>query len=235
MTGREQEMTADRSKATAEAEIRALIDAQAEAIRAKDIDGSAANYAPDVLLFDVVNPLQSIGADAARRRLAEWFSSFEGPIGYELRDLTIAAGDDVAFAHSLSRVRATTTAGKKLDMWWRATVCYRRIDGAWTITHAHAPGAVRRGERPGVAGPQAIERGRAGAADAPRVTPSKRRPWAGLHEADWDDAIGAIVGHTGRGPRLMSARETDKQQEAEFDEALSHPRGMQSCRPHRDA
>jgi ketosteroid isomerase-like protein len=54
-------MAADRSKAAAEAEIRALIDAQAEAIRAKDIDGSVSNYAPDVLLFDVVNPLQSIG------------------------------------------------------------------------------------------------------------------------------------------------------------------------------
>jgi uncharacterized protein (TIGR02246 family) len=131
-------MAARSGEATAAAHIRALIDGQAEAIRAKDIDGSAANYAPDVLLFDVVNPLQSIGSDALRRRLAEWFSSFEGPIGYELRDLTIAAGDDVAFSHSLNHVSATTRDGKKLDMWWRATVCYRHIDGAWTITHAHA-------------------------------------------------------------------------------------------------
>jgi len=131
-------MTAGNGKATAEAEIRALIEDQAKAIRAKDVDGSVASYAADVLLFDVVNPLQSTGSDAARARLAEWFASFRGPIGYELRDLSIAAGDEVAFCHSLNRVRATTTGGQKLDMWWRATVCYRRIDGAWMVTHEHA-------------------------------------------------------------------------------------------------
>ena len=131
-------MTAAHAKATAEAEIRALIDAQARAIRAKDIDGSVARYAPDVMLFDVVNPLRSSGSDALRQRLSQWFASFDGPIGYELRDLNIAAGDDVGFSHGLNRVRATTTDGRQLDMWWRATVGYRKIDGAWRITHQHA-------------------------------------------------------------------------------------------------
>jgi ketosteroid isomerase-like protein len=23
-------------------------------------------------------------------------------------------------------------------MWWRATVCYRKLDGQWMITHEHA-------------------------------------------------------------------------------------------------
>jgi ketosteroid isomerase-like protein len=78
------------------------------------------------------------GSKAARKRLAEWFASFQGPIGYELRDLAITAADDVAFCHGLKRVRATTTAGQRLDMWWRATICYRRIDGAWQVTHEHA-------------------------------------------------------------------------------------------------
>jgi uncharacterized protein (TIGR02246 family) len=123
---------------TAEAEIRALIEAQAEAIRAKDVQGSVASYAPDVLLFDVVNPLRSTGSEAARKRLAEWFASFQGRIGYEVRDLAITAGDDVAFCHGLKRVSGITTAGQRLDMWWRATICYRRIDGAWQVTHEHA-------------------------------------------------------------------------------------------------
>jgi uncharacterized protein (TIGR02246 family) len=134
----EAEMTAGNGRTTAEAEIRALIDQQARAVRAKDVDGSLSGYAPDVLLFDVVDPLRSMGADAARERLAAWFASFRGPIGYELRELAITAGDDVAFGHSLKRVSATTTDGRKLDMWWRATVCYRRIDGAWMVTHEHA-------------------------------------------------------------------------------------------------
>ena len=125
-------------RTAAEAEIRALIEDQANAIRAKDVDGSLSSYASDVLLFDVVNPLRSTGSGAARKRLAEWFSSFRGPIGYEIRDLAIAAGDDVAFSHSLKRVSAITTAGQRLDMWWRATICYRKVDGAWQVTHEHA-------------------------------------------------------------------------------------------------
>jgi uncharacterized protein (TIGR02246 family) len=131
-------MTDERARADDEARIRALIHDQAKAIRAKDIDGSLASYAPEVLLFDVVSPLQRVGSDAARERLAEWFSSFQSPIGYELRELGIAAGGDVAFCHSLNRVSATTTDGKTLDMWWRATVCCRRIGGRWMVTHEHA-------------------------------------------------------------------------------------------------
>jgi ketosteroid isomerase-like protein len=69
-------MMAGHRRTTAEAEIRALIEAQGEAIRAKDVDGSVASYAPDVLLFDVVNPLRSTGLEAARKRLAAWFASF---------------------------------------------------------------------------------------------------------------------------------------------------------------
>jgi ketosteroid isomerase-like protein len=64
-------MTAGEGRTTAEAEIRALIEAQAEGIRAKDPEGSVASYAPDVVLFDVVNPLRSRGSDTARKRLAE--------------------------------------------------------------------------------------------------------------------------------------------------------------------
>jgi len=131
-------MAAQSRRADDEAQILALIDRQADAIRAKDVEGSVAGYAPDVLLFDVVNPLQRVGSEAAKQRLAEWFASFRGPIGYELRDLRIAAGPDVAFAHSLNRVRATTTGGGELDMWWRATSCYRKRAGEWLVTHAHA-------------------------------------------------------------------------------------------------
>jgi len=134
---KEQGMTAG-IRANDEARLRALIDDQAKAIRAKDVDGSVACYAPDVLLFDVVKPLRYVGSEAARKRLAEWFASFQGPVGYELRDLAITTGDDAAFAHSLNRVSATTTDGKNPDMWWRATVCYRKFDGEWMVTHVHA-------------------------------------------------------------------------------------------------
>jgi ketosteroid isomerase-like protein len=54
-------MTAGNGRTTAEVEIRALIDEQAKAIRAKDVDRSLSGYAPDLVLFDVVDPLRSTG------------------------------------------------------------------------------------------------------------------------------------------------------------------------------
>jgi ketosteroid isomerase-like protein len=95
------------------------------------------NLAADILVFDVVNPLQHIGADASGKRAAEWFSSFQGPISYEIRDLSITAGDDVAFSHGLSHVSATRRDGGQLDMWWRTTVCFCKTDGKWMVTHEH--------------------------------------------------------------------------------------------------
>jgi ketosteroid isomerase-like protein len=129
--------TRDRN-ALDEAQIRALIDDRVKAVRAKDVNGAIASLAPDILSFDVANPLQYVGSDRARKRTAEWFSSFQGPIGYEMHDLSIATGDGVAFSLSLNRVNATKTDGKRLDMWWRATVCYRKIDGKWMVTHEHS-------------------------------------------------------------------------------------------------
>ena len=120
-----------------ETQIRALIDDRAKAVRSKDSNGAISNVAPDVLSFDVVNPLQHIGSDASKRRAEEWFSSFQGPIGFEIRDLNITAGDDVAFSHGLSHVSATRKDGVGLDMWWRTTVCFRKVDGKWMITHEH--------------------------------------------------------------------------------------------------
>jgi uncharacterized protein (TIGR02246 family) len=131
-------MTAENSKGTGEAEIRALIEDQAKAVRAKDVDGLLSNYAPDVVVFDLIRPLRYAGLGALRKRVQEWFSQFRGAMGYELRDMEIAPGDDVAFCHSLNHVNGTTTEDNKVDMWWRATLCFRKIDNKWMVTHAHS-------------------------------------------------------------------------------------------------
>lgn len=131
-------MTNTSHKATDKAEIAELIEAKVKAVRAKDIIGAMSSYAPDVLSFDVVNPLQYTGADAIVARLTAWFASFQGPIGYEIRDLNIMTSDDVAFSHCLNQVSASKTDGGKLNMWWRETVCYRKLDGVWLITHQHS-------------------------------------------------------------------------------------------------
>jgi uncharacterized protein (TIGR02246 family) len=121
-----------------DAEIRALIDHRIAAVRAKDAAALTASHAPDVLAFDLIPPLRYRGLAALRQRAQEWFASFQGPLDYEISELEIAAGDDVAFCHGLHRVSGTRTDGQKIEMWWRATTGFRKADGRWVITHEHS-------------------------------------------------------------------------------------------------
>jgi ketosteroid isomerase-like protein len=42
------------------------------------------------------------------------------------------------FARCLNRMMATTIGGEKVDLWFRETLGFRKIDGRWTITHEHS-------------------------------------------------------------------------------------------------
>ncbi|GHO61614.1 hypothetical protein KSC_005060 [Ktedonobacter sp. SOSP1-52] len=121
-----------------EAEIKRVIERGVEAIRAKDLDGVMSMYAPELVSFDIVPPLQYVGTDAYRKQWREVFSSFPGPINYEIVNLSITVGDDVAFAHSFNRLSATMDNGQKVGNWLRWTACFRKIDGKWLIAHMQA-------------------------------------------------------------------------------------------------
>jgi len=131
-------MNTENIKTTDEAQIRDFIAEHVEAIRNKDIGKAIAHYADDVVLFDVVGPLQQKGAKMLRQRLEDWFSSFEGAIGFEIKDLNMAIGDNAGFCFSFNHVSATTKDGGKLDMWWRETLGWQRINGQWLVTQAHS-------------------------------------------------------------------------------------------------
>ncbi|MEH2358344.1 YybH family protein [Nostoc sp.] len=130
-------MTTENSKSNNEAQIRTIIEERVKAVRDKDINALLSNHAPDILSFDVINPLQYIGVDTVRERAKKWVSSYQGSIGYEILDLNITTGETVAFCHYLYRVSGTLTDGRKVEMWVRATVCLREIDGKWMIVHEH--------------------------------------------------------------------------------------------------
>ena len=120
-----------------ETQIRELIDRRVAAVRAKDVAPLVEALAPEAVLFDVVPPLQRGGSEAVGAKTAEWFASYDGPIGYDVRDLVITAGEDVAFCRYLYHVSGELKAGGSVSMWVRSTVCFRRIDGAWRIVHEH--------------------------------------------------------------------------------------------------
>ncbi len=121
--------------ASDEADIRQRIDKLVEAIRAMDLEGVMSMYAPDIVSFDIVPPLQHVGAEAKRKNWLDAFAMYQRPLGYEIRDLTITVGDDVAFGHSLNRISGRLKNGNRTDFWLRSTTCFRKIDGNWLIVH----------------------------------------------------------------------------------------------------
>ena len=118
-----------------EAAIRALIERFIDAYRAKDVAGVMAAFAPEIVSFDIVPPLQEVGSETFAKRWRKLFDSYGGPVQYEIRDLKVTVGGDVAFSHSLNHVTATLHDGRKSDHWLRWTACYRKIDEQWLIVH----------------------------------------------------------------------------------------------------
>jgi ketosteroid isomerase-like protein len=130
-------MTTGSSKTNDEVQIRTIINERVKAVRDKDINALLSNHAPDILSFDVIDPLQYIGVGKVRERTEKWVSSYPGSIGYEIRDLSITTDETVAFCHYLYRVSGTLRDGGKVEMWVRATVCLQKIDDRWVIIHEH--------------------------------------------------------------------------------------------------
>lgn len=128
-------MTTENSKTSDEAQIRGLLESRVKAIREKDVGAVLSEYTPDAVMFNLAPPLQTRGADG--EAIEKWFNGYQGVISYEIRDLSIATGVDVAFCHYLYRSSGTATDGSDIDMWVRATLCFRKIAGKWLITHEH--------------------------------------------------------------------------------------------------
>ncbi len=128
---------ATKNGTTNETQIRELIEERIRAIDEKDLDRLMSRQAADVLTFDVLEPLQYTGSGTIRQRAEKWLSSYQSRIGYEVRNLDITAGDDVAFCHYLYHVSGTLLDGGKVDMWVRATLGLQKDAGKWTIVHEH--------------------------------------------------------------------------------------------------
>jgi len=125
------------SGTTDEAAIRQRINRWLEALRAMDLEGVMSLYAPGIVSFDIIPPLRRSGARVKEKNWMDAFAMYQRPLGYEMRDLTLTMGDDVAFAHSLNRVSGTLKNGNSTDFWLRWTACFRKIDGNWLVTHDH--------------------------------------------------------------------------------------------------
>lgn len=117
--------------------VRQLVRDRARAVLDRNAGGATVMNADDIVTFDVVPPLRNTGAGGVRKRTEGWFDGYSVGPGYEVRDLEVVAGDDVAFAYYLYRVSGTLKDGGEVAMWVRATLGLRRVGGEWRIVHEH--------------------------------------------------------------------------------------------------
>lgn len=130
--------TTEGAQARDEAQLRQLIEDQASAIGAKDMDRLMTYYAPDVVVFDAKTPFQTRGTGAWRRTWEECLPYFPDSFRTELRDLSLNVSGDLALAHWLQRFTGMEEDHPAMQTWIRITAGYRRLHGRWRIVHEHA-------------------------------------------------------------------------------------------------
>lgn len=117
---------------TADSEIKALIEAWSDAVRRHDYAGVLAHHGQDIVMFDVPPPFQSRGLDEYRKTWDLFFRYHKPSYAFDIEDIAITAGNDVAFAVAVMRCGAPDTTFQ-----FRLTIGLRKIDGDWRITHEH--------------------------------------------------------------------------------------------------
>jgi len=70
-----------------------------------------------------------------RKRWEEVFSSLPGLVGYEIAELSMIVGEDMAFTHSFNRTSAPLPTGQQIGSWVRWTASFRKIGGQWLLVH----------------------------------------------------------------------------------------------------
>ena len=132
-------MTSTGQRDTDEAQIRACTAGWAGAIHDKDVERVLSYYAKQVRSFGLEPPLEFRGAAADMKgALVAWFQTWDGPIGYEIRDQEIELGGDLAYTHGLHHMTGRKKDGETPDLWFRVTAGFRRVGGRWLIAHEHS-------------------------------------------------------------------------------------------------
>lgn len=123
---------------TDEAVIRELITNWAHAVHAGDLDTVVAHHDPDIVMFDVPPPHRGArGIDEYRDTWPPFFEWQRQGAVFEIVELDVTAGNDVAFAWALLRCGKPAELAADPDNLLRLTIGLRKRDGRWAVTHEH--------------------------------------------------------------------------------------------------
>jgi ketosteroid isomerase-like protein len=123
----------------AESQIKALIEAWADAVRRHDLPGILAYHEQNIVMFDVPPPLQSRGMGEYKKTWDLFFRYHKPSQAFDIEELAITAGADVAFAFAIMRCGSGTVSGppEENGFLFGLTIGLCNIDGDWRIVHEH--------------------------------------------------------------------------------------------------
>ncbi len=123
---------------TDQQQIRTLIERWAGAVHAGDLDTVLADHSHDIVMFDVPPPDDGVrGIDAYRETWPPFFEWQARGASFEIVELDVTAGDDVAYAHALLRCGMPEELAERPERRLRLTLGLRREDGRWVVAHEH--------------------------------------------------------------------------------------------------
>jgi uncharacterized protein (TIGR02246 family) len=114
------------------AEVRALFDRWSKAVRDEDLDAILSDHADDFLMFDVVPPRESRGLGEYAKTWEAFHADAVRPVKFDFTDVEVTAGSDVAFVTAIGHC---ATIVEPVE--FRLTMCLRKRDGRWIVTHEH--------------------------------------------------------------------------------------------------
>ncbi|HEY1959306.1 MAG TPA: nuclear transport factor 2 family protein [Polyangiaceae bacterium] len=122
-----------------ETRIKHLLEAWADAVRRHDLPAILAHHERDIVMFDVPPPLQCRGIEAYERTWELLFRYHKPGTAFDIEELEVVAGRDVAFAIAIMRCGpdSSSNPADKDGFQFRLTVGLRKVDGAWRIAHEH--------------------------------------------------------------------------------------------------
>ena len=88
-------------------------------------------------MFDVPPPLQSKGIEAYQRTWDVFFTWSHDPVVFDILEMSVTAGDEVAFVTAVMRCSGRETTGEDIGLQFRLTVGLRKSEGQWIVRHEH--------------------------------------------------------------------------------------------------
>ena len=109
-----------------EVAVRTLIEAWAAAVRRRNYEGILEHHTAEFIMFDVPPPFQSTGLEAYRKTWDLFFSCTNDPVRFDIQEMKVTAGADVAFAVARMGCTEPGADGTRKNLDFRLTIGLQR-------------------------------------------------------------------------------------------------------------